>query len=356
MSGSTDTTVRLWHPATGKLLRTCRGHDDMVYGVAFCPDGRRVVSCSEDRTVRLWNAKSGKSLWVYRGHVDAVSSVAVSPDGSKILSCGGYGDRSVRLWDCTVCDKEKARRKAAKRRKHDDGNVDEVVAGLFGTVVGVGGTSAAGSSSGAPDNPAKSTARPSVTVSAGVGGGTGNGGGDGDGDGSGDGGAKEADIGDGFLFTFGHQGPAHKPPEAQCHGDWVNDVCFSEDGRLAASCASDKTAKVWDVASGECLATISENFKRPVIGVYFSPNARCVTVCAVFVVCCVVVASCFATGCVTRYLACTTVDMTLRVYRVGRSIRQNEPVAGRLVCAVCQRLGYHVSCSLARGCGCRSWS
>src|SRR6185295_2860127 len=35
LSGSQDKTVKLWHPATGRLLRTFEGHSNAVTSVAF---------------------------------------------------------------------------------------------------------------------------------------------------------------------------------------------------------------------------------------------------------------------------------------------------------------------------------
>jgi WD40 repeat protein len=41
--------------ATGKELRTFRGHSDAVYSVAFLPDGRTALSGSSDGTLKLWD-------------------------------------------------------------------------------------------------------------------------------------------------------------------------------------------------------------------------------------------------------------------------------------------------------------
>ena len=53
-------------------LLVLRGHEGAVYAAAFSPDGARIVSGSDDSTVRVWDAASGAELLVLRGHEGAV--------------------------------------------------------------------------------------------------------------------------------------------------------------------------------------------------------------------------------------------------------------------------------------------
>ncbi len=89
--------IDLWDVATGKRLGRFTGHHDDVWGLAFTPDGRRVVSAARDASTRLWDADSGEELLRFDGHRSWVICVAVSPDGRRVLS----GDDSgvVCLWD-----------------------------------------------------------------------------------------------------------------------------------------------------------------------------------------------------------------------------------------------------------------
>jgi predicted NACHT family NTPase len=97
LSGANDHSVRLWDAATGKELRRFEGHTAGVSSAAFSPDGRRVVSGSWDRTLRLWDVETGKELCRFEGHTGSLTAVAFSPDGRRVLS-SSY-DRTVRLWD-----------------------------------------------------------------------------------------------------------------------------------------------------------------------------------------------------------------------------------------------------------------
>lgn len=54
-SGSYDKTVKLWDAARGKLLGMLQGHTGVANGVAWSPDGKRLVSGSHDKTVKVWN-------------------------------------------------------------------------------------------------------------------------------------------------------------------------------------------------------------------------------------------------------------------------------------------------------------
>lgn len=42
------------------------------------------------------------------------------------------------------------------------------------------------------------------------------------------------------------------------HTNWVRCAKFSLDGRLLVSCSDDKTIKVWDIISGQCIRTFNE--------------------------------------------------------------------------------------------------
>jgi WD40 repeat protein len=72
------------------------GHTGPVGAVAFSPDGKRVLTGSWDSTARLWDAATGAAVATLEGHTDAVNPVAFSPDGKRVLT--GSEDNTARLW------------------------------------------------------------------------------------------------------------------------------------------------------------------------------------------------------------------------------------------------------------------
>ena len=97
-SASFDGSVRLWEPASGKLLATLQGSSAFA-SVAWSPDGKILASAPIDGTVKLWEAASGKLLATLQGHTDMVYSVAWSPDGKTLAS--GSDDKTVKLWEAS---------------------------------------------------------------------------------------------------------------------------------------------------------------------------------------------------------------------------------------------------------------
>jgi hypothetical protein len=97
VTGSWDTTARVWDARTGQSLVELKGHTDVVTSVAVSPDGQRVVTGSRDTTARVWDARTGQSLAELKGHTNVVTSVAVSPDGQRVVT--GSEDTTARVWD-----------------------------------------------------------------------------------------------------------------------------------------------------------------------------------------------------------------------------------------------------------------
>ena len=89
--------LRLYQTSDWKLLGVLRGHDDVVFSVAFSPDGQQLASASFDHSVRLWNVATHETLKAYHHHSDFVYAVAFSPNGKQIVSASK--DRTVVLLD-----------------------------------------------------------------------------------------------------------------------------------------------------------------------------------------------------------------------------------------------------------------
>jgi WD40 repeat protein len=94
-----------WLPAAEEnaapgLVATMKGHREAVYSVAFTTDGKYIVSGSGDSTLKVWDSSTGKEIKSFggpAGHKNLVMSVSISPDGGLIAS--GGTDNTAKIWD-----------------------------------------------------------------------------------------------------------------------------------------------------------------------------------------------------------------------------------------------------------------
>lgn len=103
-TGSFDKNVKLFDGKTGKFICTLgkgRGrhtgtHLGPVYRVAWSADSRKLLTGSSDTTLKVWDITNQKLLRDLPGHEDEVYAIDWSPIGSPAAS--GGKDQKVRLW------------------------------------------------------------------------------------------------------------------------------------------------------------------------------------------------------------------------------------------------------------------
>ncbi len=95
--------IRLWDPATGKLLREIRDFPGGKTGPFFTPDGRRLISLDLEASrkaghncsmIRLWDAATGRPL---RDIAVDGNALACTPDGKQLVTVAKDG--VVSFWD-----------------------------------------------------------------------------------------------------------------------------------------------------------------------------------------------------------------------------------------------------------------
>eukprot|EP01139_Manchomonas_bermudensis_P010014 Amastigsp_a339831_316.p1 type:complete len:297 gc:universal Amastigsp_a339831_316:120-1010(+) len=97
MSTGADSSIRLWNPSSGALVRVFSAHSREALDVAIRADNGSFVSCGTDREALLWDVETGAVVRRLRGHTHRINSVAMSSEGTLAFS-GSY-DATVRVWD-----------------------------------------------------------------------------------------------------------------------------------------------------------------------------------------------------------------------------------------------------------------
>jgi eukaryotic-like serine/threonine-protein kinase len=105
-SVSPDRTIRVWDATPlreneRQELETYALHADEIWSLAISPDGHSIVSAGFDNSVKVWDARTGRVSVDFRGHDKVVFCVAWHPTEPRIASAGwvGAGMFTVKVWN-----------------------------------------------------------------------------------------------------------------------------------------------------------------------------------------------------------------------------------------------------------------
>ncbi|XGV95174.1 MAG: NB-ARC domain-containing protein [Leptolyngbya sp. BL-A-14] len=230
-ASSANGTIHLWDVQTGDCVRTLKGYTSRVFSLAFDPTGTYLASGNEDPQVRIWNVATGALTAVLTDHKDEVHSVAFSPDG-RFLASGSY-DRTIKLWDVSGLQgigdggQEIGEEAGGRRQK--------------GEAEGAGEAGEAGEA----DERLESLTQNSLAK------------------------RRNHEVAPSELVLLTTipipytpsptPHPLHPIPLTLTltgHADWVWSIAFSADGKTLASSSSDRTIKLWDMATQTCIKTL----------------------------------------------------------------------------------------------------
>jgi WD40 repeat protein/tRNA A-37 threonylcarbamoyl transferase component Bud32 len=221
VSASMEGGLKHWDGATLRPLPGPDGPRGYAVSVAFSPDGEQLAAVFGNRgdeapgSILIWRMDTGQKQ-VLLGHQGINWSVAFSPDGKRLVSTGE--DHTIRIWDTA------SGRQVQQPFKESD-NPTSAVFSPDGQYVAY----ATGSRDQyvLENRPGRITLRSTKTWQV--------------------------------VRTL------------EKHGGGVNALAFSPSGHELASASSDETVKIWDVRTGSVLHTL-KGHTQFVVGVAYSPD------------------------------------------------------------------------------------
>ncbi|MGW0759697.1 caspase family protein [Streptomyces sp. NPDC002814] len=99
-TGDGDGIVRLWDVQTGECKHTLTGHTDEVTAIdTISVNGQlHALTVGVDETVRLWDLRTGACTQAFTGHTDSIQAVCGVTINGRPHALTASVDESVRLW------------------------------------------------------------------------------------------------------------------------------------------------------------------------------------------------------------------------------------------------------------------
>jgi serine/threonine protein kinase len=96
-TGSDDTTLRLWDPASGRQIKELSGHSGAVFAVAFAHSGKFLLSSDGDGDIRFWDIPDYKERPPLKHHTSNARRVVLSPDDKTVALANNI--QGIELWN-----------------------------------------------------------------------------------------------------------------------------------------------------------------------------------------------------------------------------------------------------------------
>ncbi|KAK3020309.1 hypothetical protein RJ639_046521 [Escallonia herrerae] len=100
-SSSQSRQIRVWDLSTLKCLRSWKGHEGPVMGMACDASGGLLATAGADGKVLVWDVDGGFCTHYFKGHKGVVTSIMFHPDPDRLILYSGSNDATVRVWDLT---------------------------------------------------------------------------------------------------------------------------------------------------------------------------------------------------------------------------------------------------------------
>jgi WD40 repeat protein/serine/threonine protein kinase len=299
-SSGEDGNVRVWDAVTGELLHDLPAQREWEHFPAFSPDGERLAAANRDGGITIWDANTGEEHLAVYGDVPApaLSAIAFSPDGSRLAAGGKAG--IVHIWDAVTGQR------LTTIENLNGMSITELVYSLDGDHIfsyDLLGISRTWNDDSGELLTSLSTG---VVCEATLW----------DAELSSDGRLQAMATFDGYAYVYHAVGEPEDPPryeishELAGHEGVVTGVGFNPEGTVLASSGFDGTARLWDLGTGEALATLTDQ-PLPLEGVDFSPDGRYVVTAG-------------DDGTVRVYMASLEELMALARSRLSRSFTEEE--------------------------------
>jgi WD40 repeat protein len=98
-----ESNVRVLDVETSEVVFEATHGAQWFGGLAFSPDGERLLSAGADGAGRVWDLASGEEVLTLEGHSGSVEAAAFGPDGT--IATGG-SDGTLRLWDAATGEQQ----------------------------------------------------------------------------------------------------------------------------------------------------------------------------------------------------------------------------------------------------------